>query len=219
MNITHLPDTEAPTLGQLESVDPRLAWGNEARGFTPWLSEHLDLLSRAIGIPLELEAVEKNVGAFRADILAKTGQTGQWVLIENQLEKTDHCHLGQLITYASGLKAVTVVWIASTFAEEHRSALDWLNEVTMEGVNFFGVTLELWRIGDSALAPRFNVVSKPNTWVKGVTIGASSTVSKQQRIRALLEDNPDTTVTQIVQATGVSKGYASQQRTRFLQEE
>lgn len=131
------------------------------------------LLGDAIGIELEVEATEKNVGPFRADILCKDTANSNWVLVENQLERTDHVHLGQLITYASGLKAVTIVWVAPRFADEHRAALDWLNEVTTEGVNFFGLEVELWRIGDSPMAPKFNVVSKPNNWSEAISRAAT----------------------------------------------
>ncbi len=108
------------------------------------------------------------MGPFRADILCRDTATGHWVLIENQLERTDHVHLGQLLTYAAGLRAVTIIWVADRFKEEHRAALDWLNEITGEGFNFFGVEVELWRIGDSPVAPKFNVVSKPNDWSRTV---------------------------------------------------
>jgi hypothetical protein len=90
------------------------------------------------------------------------------VLIENQLERTDHTHLGQLLTYAAGLSAVTIVWVAEAFTEEHRATLDWLNEITEDRFNFFGLEIELWRIGDSPVAPKFNIVSKPNDWSKTV---------------------------------------------------
>jgi hypothetical protein len=162
-------------LGQLAQVDLRKIWESESEGFTPWLAkeENLRLLGDAIDIVLELEAQEKNVGPFRADILCKDTATDNWVLIENQLEKTDHVHLGQLLTYASGLKAVTIVWIAKRFTEEHRAALDWLNEITDDRFNFFGLEVELWRIGNSEIAPKFNVVSKPNDWSKRVAAGAS----------------------------------------------
>ena len=119
-----------------------------------------------------MEAQEKAVGPFRADILCKDIGTNAWVLIENQLERTDHSHLGQLLTYASGLEAVTIVWIAARFTEEHRSTLDWLNRITDETFRFFGIEVELWRIGDSPAAPRFNIVSKPNNWSKLVTQAA-----------------------------------------------
>ena len=160
----------APLLGRLEKVDLRSVWYSESGDFTPWLAqeENLTLLGDTIGLELELEAQEKSVGNFRADIVCKDTLTNAWVLIENQLERTDHSHLGQLITYAAGLDAVTIVWIADRFTEEHRAALDWLNEVTDESINFFGLEVELWRIGDSPLAPKFNVVSKPNDWTKTV---------------------------------------------------
>lgn len=158
-------------LGKLERVDLRTIWLGEASHFTPWLAreENLTLLSDTIGLELELEAVEKNVGPFRADIVCKDTVTGSWVLIENQLERTDHSHLGQLLTYAAGLDTVTIVWIAERFTDEHRAALDWLNEVTSEEINLFGLEVELWRIGNSAVAPKFNIVSQPNDWTKTVT--------------------------------------------------
>jgi len=164
-----------PPLGKLEKIDVRTAWKSESGEFTPWLAQEINivLLGEAIGVDLEVEATEKNVGPFRADILCKDTANGNWVLVENQLERTDHVHLGQLITYASGLKAVTIVWVAPRFADEHRAALDWLNEVTTEGVNFFGLEVELWRIGTSPLAPKFNVVSKPNDWSEAISRAAT----------------------------------------------
>src|SRR5688572_23063362 len=109
-------------LGRLTRVDLRDIWLSEATDFTPWLAreENLTVLAESLGIDLELEAQERAVGPFRADILCKDIGSNSWVLIENQLERTDHCHLGQLLTYASGLEAVTIVWIASRFTEEHR---------------------------------------------------------------------------------------------------
>lgn len=165
-----------PSLGRLERVDPRSIWKSEASSFTPWLAteSNLELLGDTIGLDLELEATEKNVGPFRADILCKDTVSNSWVLIENQLERTDHTHLGQLLTYASGLKAVTIVWIACQFCPEHRAALDWLNEVTAEGINFFGLEVELWKIGGSAAAPKFNVVSQPNDWAESIRDAATA---------------------------------------------
>lgn len=158
-------------LSRLHKVDLRQVWVNESSGFTPWLAqeENLQLLGDSLGIELELEAQEKNVGPFRADILCKDTLTGHWIIIENQIERTDHTHLGQLLTYAAGLKAITILWIASEFTEEHRAALDWLNEITNDEVNFFGLEIELWQIGDSNIAPKFNIVSRPNGWSEGIS--------------------------------------------------
>jgi hypothetical protein len=154
----------------------RDVWPNESTAFTPWLAqaENLSLLAEAIGIDLELEAQERNVGPFRADLLCKDTGNNHWVLIENQIEPTDHCHLGQLLTYAAGLQAVTIVWVARIIREEHRAALDWLNEITDDRFNFFGLEIELWQIGDSPIAPKFNVVCKPNDWSKTVKSGADA---------------------------------------------
>lgn len=160
-------------LGRLERVDLRTAWKNEATHFTPWLAEegNIALLGKTIGLDLEVQGQEQNVGPFKADILCKNTEDNSLVLIENQLEKTDHTHLGQLLTYAAGLKAVTLVWIAERFTEEHRAALDWINEITDEGFSFFGLEIELWRIGDSPMAPKFNVVVQPNEWARTVHKG------------------------------------------------
>ena len=157
-------------LGRLEKLDLRNVWLSESSHFTPWLAqpENLAVLADAVGLELELEGQERNVGPFRADILCKDVESEQWVLIENQLERTDHTHLGQLLTYAAGLQAVTIVWIAARFTEEHRATLDWLNEITDERFRFFGLEVELWRIGDSPPAPKFNIVSKPNDWSRNV---------------------------------------------------
>lgn len=161
-------------LARLERVDLRDVWESEATGFTPWLAraENIAVLSDTLGIELELEAQEKSVGPFRADILCKDIGTDRWVLIENQLERTDHSHLGQLLTYASGLEAVTIIWIAAKFTEEHRATLDWLNRITDESFRFFGLEVELWRIQQSPPAPKFNIVSKPNDWSHSVAQAA-----------------------------------------------
>ena len=158
-------------LGRLRRVELRDTWQSEAQDFTPWLAreDNLTLLGETLGIDLELEAVEQNVGPFRADILCKDTLSDRWVLVENQLERTDHTHLGQLMTYAAGLDAVTIVWIAARVADEHRAAMDWLNEITDSEVRFFALEVELWRIGDSPAAPKFNVVSKPNDWSRSTS--------------------------------------------------
>ena len=183
-------------VGKLESISLREAWESESSQFTPWLAlpENISLLSEALAIELEVTGQEQSVGAFSADILCKDTGTGQTVLIENQLERTDHTHLGQIITYAAGLNANTVVWISASLREEHRAAIDWLNENTIESLQFFGVEVELWRIGDSPYAPKFNVVSKPNDWSKTVSAAAhnlavsplSETKLQQQKYWAAL---------------------------------
>lgn len=162
-------------LGRLEKLDLRTFWKREATEFTPWLAkeENIQLLSETIGIELEVQSQEESVGPFSADILCKDTINDHFVLIENQLERTDHLHLGQLMTYAAGLDAVTIIWIAQKFTEEHRAALDWLNRITEDTFNFFGIEIELYKIGESDPAPMFNLVSKPNDWTKQVKKSAS----------------------------------------------
>ncbi|HEY3267926.1 MAG TPA: DUF4268 domain-containing protein [Armatimonadota bacterium] len=169
-------ESEQKTLGRLIRVDLRKAWLGEAADFTPWLArpENIALLGEAIGIEMEVQGQEKSVGPFRADILCRDTISNHYLLIENQLERTDHTHLGQLLTYGAGLEAVTIVWIAGRFTDEHRAALDWLNNATTSGFNFFGLELELWRIGNSPMAPKFNVVSQPNDWSRSVREQASA---------------------------------------------
>jgi hypothetical protein len=163
-------------LGKLEKLDLRNYWKKEDTDFTPWLAgeENIQLLGETIGIELEVQSQEEGVGPFRADILCLDTASNHYVLIENQLERTDHTHLGQLMTYAAGLDAVTIVWIAQRFTEEHRAALDWLNRITDDTFNFFGIEIELYRIGDSLPAPMFNIVSKPNDWAKSVKKSAAT---------------------------------------------
>jgi hypothetical protein len=170
-------------LGRLEKVDLRSVFPNEALAFTPWLAEekNLSLLGEAIGLDLELEAKEKSVGPFSADILCKDIETEGWVLIENQIEKTDHKHLGQLLTYAAGLDAVTIVWIAESFTDDHKAALDWLNDKIAErGIRFFGLEIELWRIGTSPIAPKFNIRAQPNDFTQDVREAANQAASESE---------------------------------------
>ena len=172
-----------PELGRLSKVDLREVWVSEASDFTPWLSteENIRLLGDVLELELEVEGTEESVGPFRADILCKDTASDRYVLIENQLQKTDHTHLGQIITYAAGLDAVVIVWIAERFTEQHRAAIDWLNRVTDDGANFFGLEIEAWRIGNSPIAPKFNVACKPNEWTK--IIGPRPDLTERQRLQ------------------------------------
>lgn len=159
--------TAKKPLSKLERVPLREAWKHEASDFTPWLSEtdNLNALADALGVSeLVLVATEHWVGDFKLDILCTDGD--DQVIIENQLEKTNHAHLGQVIAYAAGVGAKKVIWVAESFRPEHAAALQFLNENTTDDLNFFAVEVELWRIGDSPLAPKFEVVVKPNEWAK-----------------------------------------------------
>ena len=171
--------------GKLEAVPIREGWPHEDSEFTPWLAgeENLASLAQEIAMELELVETESHVGTFRTDILARRAGTDETVVIENQFGKTDHSHLGQLLTYAAGAGtegagAKTVVWIAERFTEPHRAAIDWLNQCTEPGIRFFGLELQLWRIGESALAPKFNLVCQPNNWQKKLTQKTAAAVSE-----------------------------------------
>jgi hypothetical protein len=155
-------------LGRLDVVPVRNAWAHEAAAFTPWLAQNLDRLGEAIVFPLEQVQSEAPVAAFFADILARSVVDGSNVLIENQLEDSDHKHLGQIMTYLAGLSAHTVIWVAPKFREEHLSAIRWLNEHTAEPFSFLAVEIRVVRIGDSPLAPVFEVIERPNDWERSV---------------------------------------------------
>lgn len=155
-------------LGRVNHIkDIREIWMNEARDFTPWLAQNLELLGEELGYDFEIIKTEKEVGNYYLDILAKEVGTGNLVAIENQLEKTDHNHLGQLITYASGVDAKIAIWISKEICEEHRKAIDWLNENAGEDMQFFAIEVQAIRIGNSLPAPTFKIKASPNSWVKG----------------------------------------------------
>lgn len=153
-------------LGRLARMDARDVWTHEAHDFTPWLHANIGLLAEALGFDIEATGREVAVGDFSVDVVGRTTPGGRAVIVENQLAPTDHSHLGQLLTYASGLEAAVIVWLAPRFRDEHRQVLDWLNAHTVEGIDFFGVELELLRIDDSPPAPHFKLVAQPNEWAK-----------------------------------------------------
>ena len=154
--------------GELKEVSLRSAWPHEANNFTPWLAENLDKLSQVIGIPMELIGTEMSVEQFSADIVARDLSDYSLVLIENQLEWTDHRHLGQVLTYLAGTEAQTVIWIAREFTNPHLSAIRWLNEHTVDPFDFFAVQVKVVQIGNSPLAPLFEVLERPKDWDRKV---------------------------------------------------
>lgn len=178
--------TIEPELGRLSVVRPRDVWKHEALDFTPWLLQNDDVLSDLLGMDLALEAAEHPVGGFSLDLIGRDEVTGHVVIVENQLEESDHTHLGQILTYAAGTDPTTIVWIATRFRPEHRAALDWLNERTNEDTRFFGVEIEVVRIGDSAPAPAFRLVAQPNDWGKQVK-AATQQVGMTERTQSYLE--------------------------------
>lgn len=155
-------------IGKLEEVDVRDLWKHEQYDFSEWLSkeENMEQLSDVIGLTLVNVDKEVYVGSYRCDLVAEDETTGTKVIIENQLESTNHDHLGKIITYASGLNASVIVWIVKTAREEHRSAIEWLNNNTMKNISFFLIEIHAFKIGDSLPAPKFEIIEKPNDFIK-----------------------------------------------------
>ena len=166
-----------------KQISPRKMWPNEQHNFTPWLADHIEELSEKIGMDLEVIGREVSVGPYSADILAKDISTNDYVVIENQLEKTNHDHLGKSITYASALNAKTIVWIATDFTEEHKKAFDWLNDNTNEDLSFWAIQLELWEVAEDTASMRFNIVCTPSSNVKTIKRGMDNeTETKKIRL-------------------------------------
>lgn len=160
-------------LGKLTKLDLRACWKHEALHFTQWLAldENLGQLGDELGLDIKLIQTEAGVGKFSVDILAEEEATGRRIVIENQLEPTDHSHLGQILTYAAGVEAEYLIWIVREARDEHVQAIEWINDHTSDKINFFLVRVELWRIGDSDPAPKFMVLVRPNNWTKSVRAG------------------------------------------------
>lgn len=174
--------------GEIKPVTIREIWPNEATDFTPWLVENIDRLGQAIGMELEVQDREADVGDFSLDILAKDLGTGRTVIIENELKETDHDHLGKLLTYAGGFDAGVLVWIATQLRDEHRKALEWLNEHTGPDIDCFGVVIEVFRIDNSRPAFNFKPVVFPNEWQKDTGRRSSTKSPKAEAYRNYFQD-------------------------------
>lgn len=171
-------------LSKLEEIkDLRKVWPHEALDFTPWLSreENISLLSDAVGIDITVDEKESSVGDFNVDIFASETGTERKIIIENQLEDTNHDHLGKLITYASWKSATVIIWVVKHAREEHKAAIEWLNNHTDADIGFFLCEIKLYRIGNSEPAVKFEVVEKPNAWVKEVKKNDSLNETEQAR--------------------------------------
>ena len=171
-------------LSRLEEIkDLRTVWPHEALDFTPWLSQddNIALLADAVGLDITVDETESSVGDFNVDIFASETGTDRKIIIENQLEDTNHDHLGKLITYASGKSADVIVWVVKHAREEHKAAIEWLNNHTDEKIGFFLCEIKLYRIGTSEPAVKFEVIEKPNDWTKEVKKNESANETQQQR--------------------------------------
>lgn len=214
-----------PNLGRIQQVPLREVWQNEASSFTPWLLQNEDVLSELLGVDITLERREEAVGRFSLDLIGRNNDDGSTVIVENQLEGTDHSHLGQLLTYAGGLDAQTIIWVASEFRDEHRAALDWLNRVTGEDTHFYGVIVRAIRIGDSIPAPDLSLVVEPNEFGKTVKARTESRWLEERGVKyqefweklveRLKEQFPEfkSRKAPTRQNFGLSTGYSSCDRT------
>lgn len=155
-------------LGKLEKIELREVWRHEALDFTRWLArkENIALLSKEVGIDIEVIETEMSVGRYNVDIYARDTESSKRIVIENQLENTNHDHLGKMLVYAAGLDADIAIWVVKDVNEEHRQAVEWLNDNSFEKINIFLVKVELWQIDNSPIAPKFQVICEPNNWAK-----------------------------------------------------
>jgi hypothetical protein len=168
-----------PELGKIQLLTLRDLWTHEERDFTPWLAQHIDQLSALLGVPIVVDQTEHKVGNYELDILGRVEENDAVVIVENQLNSTDHGHLGQLITYAAGLEAAIIVWMAGDVRDEHRSAVEWLNNHTDDKVSFFLVRPEVFRIDDSKPAVRFYLEAAPSEFSRRLR----SVVEKEDSVR------------------------------------
>jgi len=157
-------------LGRITKINPRSIWAHEALDFTQWLvrEENISVLCEELQINIANVRAEASAGRYNVDIVADDIESNRKVVIENQLESTDHKHLGQLLTYASAFDASIIVWLVTDYTEEHRQAIDWFNRNMPESISFFLVQIEVYKIGESDPAPKFNIVCEPNNWSKTV---------------------------------------------------
>lgn len=179
---------QKPEFGRLTEINVRDLWPHEQYDFSNWLakSENIELLNDILGLTLVDIDKEVYVGAYRCDLVAKDETSGLRIIIENQLETSDHNHLGQIITYASGLDAKVIVWIVKEAREEHRSAIEWLNNNTGKELNFFLIELHAYKIGDSLPAPKFEVVEGPNDFIKNAKSSSSTAATNKTQSERLI---------------------------------
>lgn len=173
-------------LGKLEKItNLREVWKNEATDFTKWLAKenNIKLLSEELGFNITVDETEASTVRYNVDIKAHEEETDKTIIIENQLEMTNHDHLGKVIVYSAGFDADIQIWIVKDVRDEHKQAVDWLNEHSDEHINIFLVQIELWKIGDSQIAPKFQIVSKPNNWAKAIRKNVSKNMSNASTIQ------------------------------------
>lgn len=175
-------------LSRITKINPREIWKHEALDFTQWLAkeENISILCEELELNLENVKPEASAGRYNVDLVADDIDSKRKVIIENQLESTDHKHLGQLLTYASVYDASIIIWVVTDYTEEHRQAIDWFNRNVSEEISFFLIQIEVYKIGDSEAAPKFNIICEPNNW--GKTIRSSEAGNSLSDIKLLQKE-------------------------------
>jgi len=202
--------TNGQTVIDLEDIPVREIWEHEARDFTPWLAKNISRLSRKINMELNVLECEKSVGPFSADIYAED-EDGHKVVIENQLERTDHDHLGKMMTYAAGLNAQTMIWIADKARPEHAKAIDWLNEMDTT-VRFYLIELLAQRIDATNVTVDFRIVCEPNDVTEAIkTNNENDEIVRQNRMTFWTE------LINIDKYNGIAKETKNNLKERFIE--
>ena len=181
---------------ELRDIDLREAWQSEDEDFTPWLSDNLQRLSRVLGVAIDPDDSEVAVDGFSADILATFPANGSRVVIENQLENTDHNHLGEIMSHLARLEAQSAIWVAREFQADHLAAIRWLNMNTPLDYSFFAVRVRAVRVGEypAPIAPVFDLLEKPHDWDRRIPVlnrtaqGAGGRNNRLNRLRRKRND-------------------------------
>lgn len=196
--------------GELRRIPLREMWQHEANDFTPWLAENIEALGEALGLDLELTSREAPVGDFSLDLLARDLNSSRTVIIENQFSQTDHNHLGKLVTYAAGFDASMVIWLAEEVRDEHRQALEWINQKTGTDTQFFGVVVEILTIDNSRPAYNFKPVVLPNEWQKSRRQDIlTSTSPREERYKGYFQSLKDELIERDIFTGGHFSGASS----------
>lgn len=176
------------SFGILKKYSMKEVFKQEAQVFTPWLAENISELGQLLGVELDVKQMEAPVGPYSADILAEDLTSSTNVIIENQFDKSDHAHLGKMLTYAAGYDVSKVIWVADIFTDEHLSTIKWLNDRTDANTSFFAVTVEVSQIDNSPKAFQFRIIAQPDNWLRKSKESALSVSPKEEKYTNFFRD-------------------------------